>query len=123
VQRLRQRHEFEAVLAHGRTYSSRLYIVRVKPCNSLSIARLGIIAARRALPRAVDRNRGKRLVREAFRQAHQSLAEIDVVVQLRSTLATKDNATVRNDLLGLFAKISKDHDGGFAPRPNLTART
>lgn len=110
MQRLRQRHEFEAVFAHGRTFYSRLYVVRINPHNNLSVARLGIIAARKALPRAVDRNRGKRLVREAFRQAQPGLAAVDVVVQLRSALAKLDNATARNDLLGLFARISKGRD-------------
>lgn len=107
MQRLRQRHEFEAVFAHRRTYSSRLYVVRINPQNNLSVARLGIIAAKKALPRAVDRNRGKRLVREVFRQAHQALATIDVVVQLRPALAKQDNATARDDLIELFARISK----------------
>lgn len=110
MQRLRQRHEFEAVFAHGRTFSSRLYVVRINPHSNFSVARLGIIAARKALPRAVDRNRGKRLVREAFRQSQEGLAAIDVVVQLRSPLAKLDNATARNDLLGLFARISKDRN-------------
>ncbi len=84
--------------------------MRINPQNNLSVARLGIIAARKALPRAVDRNRGKRLVREAFRQTQPALAAVDVVVQLRSALAKLDNATARNDLLGLFARISKGRD-------------
>lgn len=81
--------------------------MRINPHSNFSVARLGIIAARKALPRAVDRNRGKRLVREAFRKSQEDLAAVDVVVQLRSALAKQDNATARNDLLGIFARISK----------------
>lgn len=110
MQRLRQRHEFEAVFAAGRTFSSRLYVVRINPHSNFSVARLGIIAARKALPRAVDRNRGKRLVREAFRLRLDQLAAVDVVVQLRAPLAKRDNATARDDLLGLLARISKDRE-------------
>lgn len=108
MQRLRQRHEFEAVFAYGRTFSSRMFVVRINPNSNFSVARLGIIAARKALRRAVDRNRGKRLVREVFRQSLEALAAVDVVVQLRPSLANADNATVREDLLGLFARIRKD---------------
>jgi len=107
---LRQSHEYEAVFAQGRVVSSRLFVVRTKN-NNLSHARLGLIASRKALPRAVDRNRGKRLVREVFRQAQQDLAAIDVVVQLRAELGRQNNAAARRDLLGLFAGLSK------GPRP------
>ena len=51
---------------------------------------LGIIAGKKAPPRAVDRNRGKRLVREAFRAAAADLGAYDVIVQLRSDLRARD---------------------------------
>jgi len=108
--RLCKRHEYEAVFAHGRVVSSRLYVVRVKP-NNLSRARLGLIAGKKALPRAVDRNRGKRLVREVFRQAHQDLMAMDIVVQLRADLARRNNATARRDLLDLFAELDRRQAG------------
>lgn len=89
--------------------SSRLYVIRARP-NDLSQARLGLIASRKALPRAVDRNRGKRLVREVFRQAQQDLTAMDIVVQLRAELVRRDNAAARRDLLDLFAGLGKNHD-------------
>jgi ribonuclease P protein component len=57
-------------------------MVFVRP-NGLDHARVGIIAAKRIAPRAVDRNRAKRLVRETFRAMRHRLNGIDVVVQLR----------------------------------------
>ncbi|HEX7027018.1 MAG TPA: ribonuclease P protein component [Gammaproteobacteria bacterium] len=107
---MRNRHEYEAVFAHGRVISSRLYIVRIRP-NGFSWARLGLIAGRKALPRAVDRNRGKRLVREVFRHAQQDLAGTDIVVQLRTDLVRQDNAAARRDLLDLFARLGKRREG------------
>ena len=80
--------------------------MRLRP-NNLSFARLGMVASRKALPRAVDRNRGKRLVREVFRQVQPDLAALDIVVQLRTALANKDNATVRQDLFDLFVALGK----------------
>jgi ribonuclease P protein component len=51
--------------------------------NGLSQARIGIIVSRRVAHRAVDRNRAKRLVREAFRKVRHQLGGIDLVVELR----------------------------------------
>lgn len=51
--------------------------------NDLTHARLGIIASKRVAPRAVDRNRGKRLIREAFRKLRHRFGGLDIVVQLR----------------------------------------
>jgi ribonuclease P protein component len=47
------------------------------------ISRLGIALTRKLLPRAVDRNRVKRIVREAFRRHAAKAAGLDVVVALR----------------------------------------
>jgi ribonuclease P protein component len=104
--RLCKRHEYEAVFAYDCAVSGRLFVVRIKP-NDLSTPRLGIIASKKALPRAVDRNRGKRLARETFRQLLQNLAALDFVVQLRSGLAKRDNAFARQELRGLFAKVGE----------------
>jgi ribonuclease P protein component len=81
------------------------FVVRARP-NQLFAPRLGLIAAKKALPRAVDRNRGKRLAREVFRQAAPQLGALDVIVQLRRGLLSSDNAAARRELLSLFARVS-----------------
>jgi len=43
--------------------------------------RLGLIVGKRFLPRAVDRNRAKRVIRESFRQA-PNLPAMDIVVRV-----------------------------------------
>lgn len=101
-----KRHEYEAVFAYDCAVPGRLFVVRIKP-NGLSSPRLGIIASKKALPRAVDRNRGKRLARETFRLVLQNLAALDVVVQLRSGLVKRDNAVARQELRGLFARAGE----------------
>lgn len=99
--------------------SSRLFVVRIKD-NRLSHARLGLVASRKALPRAVDRNRGKRLVREVFRQARPDLGGADIVVQLRAELNRQNNAAARQDLLSLFAKLGGNPPGGCAQQPLIS---
>jgi ribonuclease P protein component len=51
--------------------------------NGGSGARLGLVIGRRELPRAVDRNRVKRLLREGFRRERAALGAIDLVVRLK----------------------------------------
>lgn len=55
-------------------------------------ARLGVIVSRRFLPRAVDRNAVKRIVREAFRLKCALLPDGDVLIRLRQSL--KDRPAV-----------------------------
>ena len=54
--------------------------------NQHGCARLGIVVGRKALPRAVDRNRFKRLVREQFRKVAAQLQPLDIVVQAQGKL-------------------------------------
>jgi len=69
-------------LATGPAGRRRYFTLFVRP-NGLSLARIGIITSKRVAPRAVDRNRAKRLVREVFRKLRQRLEGVDVVVELR----------------------------------------
>jgi ribonuclease P protein component len=55
------------------------FVLYARP-NSLSHARLGVVAAKRFAPRAVTRNTIKRVARELFRQS--ALPAIDCIVRL-----------------------------------------
>jgi ribonuclease P protein component len=102
---LRKASEFEAVLRSGLRVTSRNFVMRAR-ANGTHQARLGIIAGRKAAARAVDRNRGKRLIREVFR-ACPALVEYDITVQLRSDLRNEDNAAVRAELRGLMDSLAR----------------
>lgn len=54
-------------------------------------ARLGIIAAKRKLPRAVDRNRAKRIIRESFRRNRDLLDASDVIVLAQAAAGGAEN--------------------------------
>jgi ribonuclease P protein component len=101
---LRRAAEFERVLAHARKTSSRNFSAWALP-NEAGAPRLGIIAGRKAAPRAVDRNRGKRLVREWFRAVMTDLAGLDVIVQLRTPLREFDNRALRAELQQLLDRL------------------
>lgn len=69
-------------------------------------ARLGLIVGRRELPRAVDRNRARRMLRESFRKVRARLGGWDVVVRLRGR---RDRAAV--DAVGAeFAQLLRALD-------------
>src|SRR3990167_3293836 len=66
AERLIHPQEFRKVLRQGAVVKKNamaLYYLR----NDLEFSRLGIIVSRKAIRRAVDRNRMKRVVRELFR--------------------------------------------------------
>lgn len=72
--------------------------------NRKENARLGIIASKRTLPRAVDRNRVKRMIREAFRRHHVKTRSVDIVVMVRMAFA--QNAGLKTEELNaLFGQI------------------
>ena len=58
------------------------------------------------MPRAVDRNRAKRLVRETFRQTRGRLPGVDVVVQVRRCPPRTAGAAARAELGKLLSEIS-----------------
>lgn len=48
----------------------------------MQTARLGLVVGKRALRRAVDRNRARRVLRETFRVRRGDLPALDIVVQV-----------------------------------------
>ena len=80
--RLRRKAQITSVLARGRSASGGGLQLHSMP--NASGPRLGVIAGRRAWPRAVDRNRFRRLVRETFRMLQHRLQQRDYIVRVRN---------------------------------------
>jgi ribonuclease P protein component len=104
--RVRRREQFTAALAAGETRARRYFTLYVNP-NGLPQARIGIIASRRVAPRAVDRNRMKRMVREVFRTMPERPAGIDIVVQLRRCPQRGSSAVARAELARLLEELAE----------------
>ncbi|MFZ5524721.1 MAG: ribonuclease P protein component [Pseudomonadota bacterium] len=76
----------------------KIYFVR----NGKRNARLGIVASKRIMPGAVQRNRVKRVIREAFRHHSIKAQRLDLVVLVRDA----ESQTSRSeDLKSLFSRI------------------
>ena len=69
--------------------------------------RLGIVAAKRVIRHAVDRNRFKRVVREAFRNQRHDLPAIDLVIVARSNVGALSRAELASLLSPIWAKLTK----------------
>jgi ribonuclease P protein component len=70
--------------------------------NGKKNARLGIVASKRILPGAAQRNRIKRVIREAFRQHSIKTQQIDLVVMVRGV---DTHSSQSEDLKTLFTRV------------------
>jgi ribonuclease P protein component len=103
--RLLAREHYEAALATGAAAARRHFTLYVRS-NDGPQARLGIIASKRVAPRAVDRNRAKRMVREAFRETRHRLGSVDVVVQLRRCIPRGRNDAASAEIVRLLEDLA-----------------
>jgi ribonuclease P protein component len=98
-QRLRGQ-DIDALLASGKGLRRAGVSVQTRP-NALGCPRLGMIIPRRAVPRAVDRNRLRRLLREWFRLNQEQLGSRDILVRLTGEPGDFSSATIAQ----LLAKL------------------
>ena len=70
--------------------------------NGLGHARLGLAVGVRSAGNAVNRNRVKRVVREAFRHIHQELPAVDLVVNARPAAGKATNAEMTASVITLW---------------------
>jgi len=104
--RFTARGSFGAVLRGSRKLRGRLAVIHVAPGRG-GISRLGIALTRRLVPRSVDRNLVKRLLRDAFRRHAVKRAGFDCVVALRERFERAHAAAVAAEVAILFDQLSR----------------
>lgn len=118
--RLTRPSEFQHVFERGRhrRLNGQGLIVRVRE-NDIQHARLGLAIAKKALRRAVDRNRVKRLIRENFRTHQAHLPAVDIVVLVKPEIAAMSNSDVSKQLEMIWRQFGRY----YKSRPKSATKT
>lgn len=107
---LRDSREFQNVYSNGKRYEGAFITVFVKE-NGSSEHRLGVTASKKALGKAVDRNRAKRLLRETFRLNEESLKGLicsyDWVLNARTKILAERLAGPASEFQQIVEKVRR----------------
>ena len=102
--RFAERGSFGPVLRSSRKIRGRLAVIHVAQGRA-GASRLGIALTRRLVPDSTDRNRVKRLAREAFRRHPVKGAGLDCVLTLRERIDTVDDAVLALEFRALLDRL------------------
>ena len=75
--------------------------IKHKKCQT----RLGMIVSKKNIPKSVERNRIKRLIRESFRKTRSQLPQLDVIVLIRRGLDGLPNLTISTKMDALWKDL------------------
>ena len=87
--------------------SHQYYLILARRPSDQSTARLGLIAAKKHLRKAVQRNAFKRIVRESFRHHQQPLNGIHLIVMARAGALQATPAELRKALDQAWPRLCK----------------
>lgn len=97
--------DYSQVFKKSQRYSDHYWTILVRHDGELD-ARLGLAIAKKRAKRAVDRNKLKRVAREAFRHHLQSLSGNELVIMNRDAAGSAEKAVLSRSLNSLLKKIA-----------------
>jgi ribonuclease P protein component len=107
---LRDTSEFQHVYRNGKRYEG-VFITAFVIENQELNHRLGVTASKKALGKAVQRNRAKRLLRETFRSNEALLRELlrnyDWVLNAKSAVLRQKLDAPLQELKGIIEKVGR----------------
>lgn len=106
--------DFKQVFDNARRVGNPCWTVYGFAHKESNRTQLGLAIAKKTVRRAHERNRLKRLAREAFRQMQAQLVGVNLVVMAGKAAEAADNATLNQQLVKLFTlftpRIKKSTD-------------
>jgi ribonuclease P protein component len=106
--RLNQAEQFKETFSSGKKRVDNHAVFYVKS-NQLEHPRLGMVIAKKHVPKAVSRNRIKRAIRETFRQNQHNLPKTDIVIVARNRLGQLDKTGLHKCLNKLWQDVIATH--------------
>ena len=91
-------------MLHANYLTNKWFAIYVQK-NEGGVVRLGVIASKRIMPKAVSRNFAKRLIREVFRCSFSTNSALDVVVRARRQLSPETSKEGRLALAQLLQTV------------------
>ncbi len=102
--RLRGIGAFEAVFRSGRRHDAQFLQLIAAPAAQ-SPGRVGYVIGRKVMPRAIDRNRLRRCLREMVRSARPALEAFDVILRVKRGVARSEIELVLDEARRLLAGL------------------
>jgi ribonuclease P protein component len=107
---LRDSEEFQRVYRNGKRYEG-VFITAFVIENQELNHRLGVTASKKAIGKAVSRNRAKRLLRESFRSNETELRELtrqyDWVLNAKAAVLSQKLDAPLQELKGIIEKVGR----------------
>ncbi len=102
--RIKKKNDFSVILEKGETVHSELMVVKFLK-NDFEKTRFGFIVSRKVSPRAVSRNRVRRILREQIRLRLPEIKKgLDVVIIAKKAIVGKTSLVVGSDFDDILAK-------------------
>ena len=79
-----------------------------------------MVVSKKNIPRSVERNRIKRLIRESFRKARSQLPQLDIVVLIRRGLDGLPNLIISSKMDALWIDLRAKTDDHNSRKPRAS---